>query len=123
MNWYLKALTNYTEFGGRARRKEYWFFILFNILISIAFTIIDGVTGLYSIETGVGLFSGIYSLAILVPSIAVGVRRLHDTNRSGWWLLISFIPLIGAIILIVFLASDSNPEENQYGPNPKAATA
>ena len=123
MIWYLKALTNYTEFGGRARRKEYWFFILFNILISIAFTIIDGVTGLYSIETGVGLFSGIYSLAILVPSIAVGVRRLHDTNRSGWWLLISFIPLIGAIILIVFLASDSNSEENQYGPNPKAATA
>jgi len=123
MNWYLKALTNYTEFGGRARRKEYWFFILFNILISIAFTIIDGVTGLYSIETGVGLFSGIYSLAILVPSIAVGVRRLHDTNRSGWWLLISFIPLIGAIILIVFLASDSNPEENQYGQNPKADTA
>ena len=123
MIWYLKALTNYTEFGGRARRKEYWFFILFNILISIAFTIIDGVTGLYSIETGVGLFSGIYSLAILVPSIAVGVRRLHDTNRSGWWLLISFIPLIGAIILIVFLASDSNSEENQYGPNPKVATA
>jgi uncharacterized membrane protein YhaH (DUF805 family) len=123
MNWYLKALTNYIEFSGRARRKEYWFFILFNILISIAFTIIDGVTGLYSIETGVGLFSGIYSLFILVPSIAVGVRRLHDTNRSGWWLLISFIPLIGAIILIVFLASDSNPEENQYGPNPKATAA
>jgi uncharacterized membrane protein YhaH (DUF805 family) len=123
MNWYLKALTNYMDFSGRARRKEYWFFILFNLLISVALTIIDGVIGLYSIETGVGLFSGIYSLVILIPSIAVGVRRLHDTNRSGWWLLILFIPLIGVIILIVFMASDSNPEKNQYGPNPKTSTA
>jgi len=123
MNWYLQALTNYSEFGGRARRKEYWFFVLFNMLISMALTIIDGVTGLFSIETGIGLFSGLYALAVLVPSIAVGVRRLHDTNRSGWWLLIMFIPLIGVIILIVFMATDSNPEENKYGLNPKAATA
>ncbi len=70
-----------------------------------------------------GLLGGIYMLAVLIPGIAVSVRRLHDTNRSGWWLLISLIPLIGAIVLIVFLASDSKPEENQYGVNPKLATA
>jgi len=123
MNWYLEVLKKYAVFGGRARRKEYWYFVLFNALISIALTIIDGVTGSFSSEAGIGLLSGIYGLAVLIPSIAVGVRRLHDTNRSGWWLLIALIPLIGAIVLIVFLASDSKPEENKYGLNLRAVTA
>ena len=120
MNWYLEVLKKYAVFGGRARRKEYWYFALFSMLISIALTILDGVTGFLSVETGMGLLIGIYSLAVLIPSIAVSVRRLHDTNRSGWWLLIALIPLIGVIVLIVFFFSDSQPGVNKYGLNPKA---
>lgn len=123
MNWYIEVLKKYAVFNGRARRKEYWYYYLFYTLIYIVLTIIDVVAGTFSAEAGMGLLSGIYTLAVLIPSIAVGVRRLHDTNRSGWWLFIGLIPIIGAIVLIVFLASDSKPEENQYGPNPKAATA
>lgn len=123
MNWYLEVLRKYAVFEGRAQRKEYWFFVLFNILISIGLTIIDSATGMFDAQAGMGLLSGIYALAVLVPSIAVGVRRLHDTSRSGWWLLISFIPIIGTIVLIVFLATDSKPETNQYGPNPKSVMA
>lgn len=123
MNWYIEVLKKYAVFNGRARRKEYWYFYLFYMLIYIALIIIDVVAGVFSAEAGIGLLSGIYTIALLIPGIAVGVRRLHDTNRSGWWLLIGLIPIIGAILLIVFLASDSKPEENQYGPNPKVATA
>ena len=123
MNWYIEALKKYAIFNGRARRKEYWYFYLFDMLIYIVLIIIDVVVGTFSAEAGMGLLSGIYAIVFLIPRIAVGVRRLHDTNRSGWWLLIGLIPIIGAIVLIVFLASDSKPEENQYGPNPKAATA
>ena len=83
VNWYIEVLKKYTVFSGRARRKEYWFFVLFNVLVSIALTFIDGVTGTLSAESGVGLLSGLYGLAVLVPSIAVGVRRLHDIGRSG----------------------------------------
>ena len=119
MNWYLGVLKKYAIFGGRARRKEYWYFFLFSLLISIVLSIIDGATGSFDPETGLGLLSGVYSLAVLIPTLAVGVRRLHDTNRSGWWLLIGLIPLIGAIVLIVFFVFDSSPVENQYGPNPK----
>ena len=119
MNWYLGVLKKYAVFGGRARRKEYWYFFLFSTLISIVLSIIDSATGAFDVETGLGLLSGIYALAVLIPTIAVGVRRLHDTNRSGWWLLIGLIPIIGAIVLFVFLVFDSTPEENQYGPNPK----
>jgi uncharacterized membrane protein YhaH (DUF805 family) len=123
MNWYLEVLKKYVVFKGRARRKEYWYFVLFNILISIALGIIDGITGSFSSEAGIGLLGGLYSLAVLLPSIAVSVRRLHDTNRSGWWLLIGLAPLIGAIVLIVFMVQDSQSDENQYGPSPKAVTA
>ena len=123
MNWYLEVLKKYAVFGGRARRKEYWYFVLFNFLIYIVLTIIDGAIGTFSAEAGGGLLSGIYAIAVIIPYFAVGVRRLHDTNRSGWWLLIGLIPIIGAIVLTVFLVFDSKPEENQYGPNPKATTA
>ncbi len=123
MNWYLEVLKKYAVFGGRARRKEYWYFFLFNILISIVLGIIDGMTGSFSSEAGIGLLGGLYSFAVLIPGIAVSVRRLHDTNRSGWWLLIALVPFIGAIVLLVFMVQDSQPDENQYGPNPKAVTA
>lgn len=123
MNWYLEVLKKYAVFNGRARREEYWYFLLFNIIISIVLKGIDNVIGGSSAEAGIGLLGGIYSLVVLIPSIAVSVRRLHDTDRSGWWLLIALIPLIGAIVLLVFMVQDSKPGENQYGPNPKEATA
>lgn len=84
MDWYIKVLKKYAVFSGRARRKEYWFFVLFSIIISVVLSLIDGVIGTYNSGAGVGLLTGIYSLAILIPAIAVAVRRLHDTNRSGW---------------------------------------
>jgi uncharacterized membrane protein YhaH (DUF805 family) len=120
MNWYFQVLKKYAVFGGRARRKEYWYFVLFNILISIVLAIIDRVAGTLSASGGIGLLGGLYMLAVLIPGLAVSVRRLHDTNRSGWWFLIVLVPLIGAIVLLVFFVQDSQPSENQYGPNPKA---
>ncbi|WP_417389077.1 DUF805 domain-containing protein [Gimesia sp.] len=118
MNWYLAVLKKYADFEGRARRKEYWMFILFNILISFVIGILGAIIG----ETG-GLItvslSGLYSLFIFIPSIAVTVRRLHDTNRTGWWILISLIPFFGAIILFIFMILDSDPNANAYGENPK----
>lgn len=120
MNWFLVALKKYATFSGRAQRAEYWYFFLFYILTFIGLSFIDGITGTFSEEAGIGLLSGLYSLAILIPSLAVGVRRLHDTGRSGWWLLVGIIPLIGAIVLLIFFLQDSVPGDNLYGSNPKA---
>lgn len=121
MNWYVEVLKKYAIFEGRARRKEYWYFVLFSFIVTFALTIIDVLIGTFG--AGIGTLSGIYGLGVLIPSIAVGIRRLHDTNRSGWWLLIGLVPIIGPIVLIIFLALDSNPEENRYGGNPKLATS
>ena len=121
MSWYLEVLKKYAVFSGRARRKEYWYFFLFNFLITIVLLIIDGMTGTLTAEAGIGLLGGIYALAVLIPALAVSVRRLHDTDRSGWWLLIMLIPLIGVIVILVFTVQDSKPGENQYGSNPKGA--
>lgn len=115
MNWYLEPLKKYATFTGRSRRKEYWMFMLFNFLISFALGLVDGI--LFSSE--IGILSTIYSLFILVPSIALTVRRLHDIGKSGWWCLIGLIPVIGAIVLLVFACFDSQPGDNEYGPNPK----
>ena len=123
MNWYLKALKQYAVFQGRAQRKEYWFYILFYIIFGIAVAIVEATLGLTDPETGSGPLSVVYSLAFLVPTLAVGARRLHDTGRSAWWLLIGLIPLLGALVLIVFFVFDSQPGDNEYGPNPKAAPA
>ncbi|MHC4458274.1 MAG: DUF805 domain-containing protein [Planctomycetota bacterium] len=117
MNWYLEVLKKYAVFSGRARRKEYWMFFLFNIIIAFVLGLIEGLVG------SQGIVAMLYFLAVLIPGIAVSVRRLHDTDRSGWWLLIGLIPLIGAIVLLVFLVQDSKPGENQYGLNPKTETA
>ena len=123
MNWYLHVLKNYATFSGRARRKEYWMFFLFNVLISLGLGVLDVVAGTYSVEYETGFFSGLYSLLVLIPSIAVGVRRLHDTNRSGWWILISLIPIIGVLVLFVFMCLDSQPGTNRFGVNPKEAAS
>jgi uncharacterized membrane protein YhaH (DUF805 family) len=120
MNWYLDAWKNYVNFQGRARRKAYWMFVLFNIIALVILSLIEGALGL-SGQNGYGILTGLYSLAIILPLIALAVRRLHDTGRSGWWILIGLVPLIGPIVLIVFYVTDSQPGTNQYGPNPKEA--
>ena len=123
MNWYLEVLKKYADFNGRARRKEYWMFFLFNVIISIALLIVDGILGTSAVPGTMGLLGVIYLLALLVPGIAVAIRRLHDTGRSGWWILIGLVPFVGGIILIVFLVQDSTPGDNQFGRNPKMVTA
>ncbi len=120
MHWYIDVLKKYATFSGRAQRAEYWYFFLFNIIISVVLIGIDTVLGTGA-DMGMGLLSGIYSLAVLLPGLAVAVRRLHDIGRSGWWLLIGLIPLIGFIVLIIWFVKDSDPGENQYGSNPKEA--
>jgi uncharacterized membrane protein YhaH (DUF805 family) len=120
MSWYLEVLKKYAQFDGRARRKEYWMFALINLVITFVLITIDSLIGTFSPQAGIGLLSGLYALAVLIPSIAVSVRRLHDTGRSGWWLLIILIPIIGGIVYLIFMVLDSQPGVNQYGPNPKA---
>ncbi len=116
MGWYLKVLRQYADFTGRARRKEYWMFALVSTIISVVLAIFASALSLHNVLSP-GL---LYSLAVLLPTLAVSVRRLHDTGRSGWWLLISIIPLIGTIVLIVFFATDGEGQPNAYGPDPKA---
>ena len=111
------CLNKYVDFSGRARRSEYWWFFLFNVLVSIVASIIDAIIGTRS--GNFGLVEAIASLALLLPGLAVGARRLHDTTKSGWWLLIGLIPCVGFIVLIIFFVQDSHPD-NQYGPSPKA---
>ena len=115
MSWYLKVWKNYANFTGRARRTEYWMFTLINAIIYI----IVGGLGAIMDSTFLIMLYGVYGLAIIVPSLAVLVRRLHDTGRSGWWFFISFVPFVGAIILLVFTCLDSQMENNEYGSNPK----
>ena len=119
MNNYIEVLKKYAVFSGRASRKEYWMFTLVNVLI------IFGLSFLFS-ETEIPLFKilgFIYILAVFVPSLAVYVRRLHDTNHSAWWILLGLIPIIGSIILLIFLVTDSQAGDNIYGPNPKGVSA
>ena len=121
MSWYLEALKKYAVFGGRSRRKEYWYFVLFNIIVGIVLAAIDALLGTFSSSSNIGLLSGIYSLAVLIPTLAVTVRRLHDIDRTGWWVLISLVPVIGTIVLLVFAVLDGTPGANRFGPNPKAS--
>ncbi|KAA6184389.1 DUF805 domain-containing protein [Thiohalocapsa marina] len=123
MNWYLAVLKKYTVFSGRAQRAEYWYFTLFNLLIAIGLGLVDSSLGTLNPETGYGLFSGLYIILVLIPSLGVGVRRLHDTGRTGWWILVGLIPVIGTLILIFFFVQDSTPGSNAHGPNPKGVTA
>ena len=123
VSWYLEALKKYAVFHGRSRRAEYWYFVLFNLIVAIVLAAIDSLLGTFSSAQNIGLLSGIYSLAVLIPTLAVTIRRLHDIDRSGWWILINLVPLIGTIVLLVFALMDGTPGDNRYGPNPKGATA
>lgn len=117
MEWYLKVVKdNYANATGRARRKEYWMFFLFNMIFAIVAFIIDLLLG-----TKTPLIFFAYLLAMITPSIAVAIRRLHDIGKNGWWYCISFIPIVGDIWLLVLLCKAGNPGDNLYGPSPKAA--
>jgi uncharacterized membrane protein YhaH (DUF805 family) len=122
MGWYMQALKKYAVFSGRARRKEYWFFLLFYVIIVVVLSVIDVMVGL-TIGQGIGILSTIYMLAVLIPGIAVLVRRLHDIDRTGWWVLIGFIPIIGPLVLLIFALLPGTPGTNTYGEDPKAAAA
>ena len=123
MNYYLKVLQNYATFTGRARRSEYWYFALFNVIFSLVATILDNVLGIALEGIGYGPLYGLYVLAMLIPGIAVTVRRLHDVGKSGWMFLIILIPLVGAIWLLVLFCTDSQLENNKWGQNPKEISA
>jgi uncharacterized membrane protein YhaH (DUF805 family) len=115
------VLSQYAGFGGRARRAEYWWFALFTLIVGIAASVLDSALGtdFRGDVTSSGIFGLTANLVLLVPSLAVAVRRLHDTDRSGWWILIALIPLIGVIVLLVFLVQAGTPYQNRYGPSPK----
>lgn len=119
MNYFIYCLKNYTTFTGRARRSEYWFFVLFNFIFSMSAGVTDFLLGFDDSEFGWGPVSLLYSLAVLLPSIAVGVRRLHDVGKSGWYHLILLIPIVGWIWFFVLLVTDGDSNENVYGLNPK----
>lgn len=121
MRWFLLAWSRAAEFTGRSRRKEYWMFQVFNMLVGIGIGIVALLIGG---DGGVKVFAfclGVYGLVSFVPSLSCTVRRLHDIGKSGWWYFIGFIPLIGGIILLIFMVLDSDPDRNDYGPNPKLA--
>lgn len=115
MQYFMRALQKYVDFDGRDTRRQYWMFFLFwfvfGLLVALLGKMLDA-----------KFLSEIYSIVLLLPSLAIGARRLHDTGRSGWWQLIGLIPIIGPIVLIVFFVQDSHPE-NEYGPNPKLSGA
>lgn len=125
MHWYIDVLKKYTVFSGRARRKEFWMFFLFSTIISIILALTDEFMGWNFDLDGenIGYLSTLYYVAVIVPYLAVIFRRLHDTDRSGWWILIAFIPLVGVIVLLVFLILKGNEGDNRFGPDPKAETA
>lgn len=117
MKYYIDVLKKYAVFSGRSRRAEYWYFVLFNLIIAIILSIISSITA-----DVLGILVFLYMLAVFIPGLAVSVRRLHDTGRSGWMILITLIPLIGGLWLLILMATDSTPGENKYGPNPKGVT-
>jgi uncharacterized membrane protein YhaH (DUF805 family) len=123
MNWYLAVLKNYVGFSGRARRKEHWMFVLFHIIFLIVAMILDTMLGTNIAPLPYGVIYFVYSLAIFLPALAVTVRRLHDTGKSGFWIFIALIPLIGSIWLLVLLCTEGTAGENKYGPDPKGGTA
>ena len=120
LDWATRPLKKYADFSGRAPRAEYWWFYLLIIVGYVIATILDSMLGLGQTVGPYGVLMCVFALAMLIPSIAAGIRRLHDTDRSGWWLLIGLVPLIGAIVLIVFFVSQGNQGPNKYGDDPYA---
>ena len=119
MDWYLKVLRQYADFNGRARRKEYWMFVLFNFIFSFLASLLDIVLNLQSIKQETGPISGLYSLLIIIPALAVTVRRLHDVGKSGWMFFIIFIPIVGFFWMLYLLTLEGDLRENEFGPDPK----
>jgi len=138
MEWMLLPLKRYAQFSGRSRRKEYWMYVLFLFIVAIVLSIIESILGLgghavltsetsssgvfYGALVNRGILSNLFLLATFIPSLAVGVRRLHDTNRSGWWYLLAFVPLIGSIVLLVWFCTAGTPGPNNYGDDPMSET-
>ena len=131
MEWFLKVVRdNYSNFNGRAHRKEYWMFFLFYVIFVIVAMVADNILGTtftigegyYAVNLGYGWIWVLLNIALFIPTIAVGIRRLHDIGKSGWWFLLAFIPLVGGIWLLVLMCKDSDPGDNKYGPSPKAST-
>ncbi|MFQ1804945.1 DUF805 domain-containing protein [Aeromonas veronii] len=118
MNWYISVLKQYAVFSGRARRTEYWMFVLCNVIVMLLLGMVDKLIGGDN-----ELISSIYSLAVLLPSLAVAARRLHDTDRSAWWLLLGLIPIIGTLVLIYFMVCNGQQGPNRFGDDPKAASS
>lgn len=119
MNGYLHALKQYAVFKGRTRRRDYWYFALFQIIAVLAISFVERQLAIANPEILFGWFTALYLLVTLLPALAVTVRRLHDTSRSGWWVLLYIIPLIGAVVVLTFTLLDSTPGNNKYGANPK----
>ena len=119
MEWYLKVLRQFTDFEGRARRKEYWMYTLVNAIFLLIAITLDNVLGLANEDYFIGPIYMVYALAVILPGLAVSVRRLHDVGKSGWMILISFIPIIGGIWLLILFVTDGQVGENEYGLNPK----
>lgn len=120
MEWMLMPLQRYADFSGRSRRKEYWMFILGVVIAAIVLAVIEGILGISGMIAGLyGPLTLLLILAIFIPSLAVQVRRFHDQDKSGWFVLLGFIPLIGGIILLVFMCLEGTRGTNQYGPDPK----
>ncbi|KGK30348.1 MULTISPECIES: DUF805 domain-containing protein [Cellulophaga] len=118
MKWYLDALKKYAQFDGRSRRQEYWMFRLFSVLFMFAALVIDFLIAMLA-DIPLFIFTPLYILAIILPSIAITVRRLHDTNNSGWMFLVGFIPFVGAIWLLVLEVTEGTHGPNDYGEDPK----
>jgi len=125
--YFLDTIKNrYAKFDGRASRSEFWYFVLFYFIANLILALVDtfiinpmlGATPEQAMQGGI--LEIIFALAMLVPSLALAIRRLHDIGKSGWWYLIVFIPLIGLLALLYFFVQDSQPGNNQYGPNPKS---
>lgn len=112
MEWYIRVLENYAVFDGRARRKEYWMFVLMNFFVCIGIGLIEGLLGLGQI------LGTLYGLAIFIPTLAVSVRRLHDSGRTGWWILVGFVPLLGTLVLLLFFCFEGDSGSNEYGVDP-----
>jgi uncharacterized membrane protein YhaH (DUF805 family) len=120
INWYKKVVfENYANFNGRARRSEYWFFVLMNLILLILMAVLDNTLGINFDPLPYGYLYFIYALVVFIPGLAVAIRRLHDVGKSGWFYFIVLIPLIGAIWLIVLFCTEGDQGENDYGPDPK----
>ncbi|NIJ50889.1 DUF805 domain-containing protein [Dyadobacter arcticus] len=123
MDWYLKVIRQYAVFNGRARRQEYWMFVLFNLIFAVAAIFLDNMFGITMDGIGYGPIYGLYILAVFIPGLAVAVRRLHDINKSGFMMFLALIPILGAIWLIVLMAQEGNVGPNQYGADPKTVAS